>query len=61
MRISEKAEQKKKEIYSDKNIKKLKLCRHLILMNAQNIFLMLYVLLKEYNLFSPNNEISLEQ
>ena len=61
MRISEKAEQMKNEIYSDKNIRKSKHCRHLILMNAQNIFLIIHVLLKEYNLFIQNNERSLEQ
>ena len=44
-----------------KNIKKSKNIKHLILMNVQNNILIDPSLPKEYNLFNPNNESSLEQ
>ena len=40
---------------------KSKNVNQLILMNVQNNFLIISVLLKEYNLFRPDNESSLEQ
>ena len=43
------------------NLKKSKNVNQLILMNVQNIVFDIPVLLKEYNLFSQNNESSLEE
>ena len=43
-----------------KKIKKSKNVKHLILINVHNIFLINPFLPKEYNLFSQNNESSLE-
>ena len=40
---------------------KVKNVKHLILIHVQNNSLMFPVLLKEYNLFSSNNESSLEK
>ena len=44
-----------------KKIKKPKNVKHLILMNVQNKFIIDPFLPKEYNLFSQNIEISIEQ
>ena len=43
-----------------KNTKESKNVKHLLLINVKNN-LILPVQLKEYNLFSPHNEISIEQ